>query len=197
MTDGLHFYVTFLCFLRTLCQGLPEEATLVLRMLAGGYVVPTALALVALVRWFEGVRAADRFANQQIVLRGLLAALAAWGLAALAGFALRQALSGPRWEQIVDGWTCWLGFPHPSPAAAVGFALGAALWQRDWRWGLGVCLATGMWAAAQVCCGLRYPLDVVAGTALGAGLSWPLVRMAWLERPLGTLIRLARRLMLA
>jgi membrane-associated phospholipid phosphatase len=195
--DILHYYVTFLCSLRTLCQDLPAQVSLVLGFLAGGYVVPTLLAVMALLRWFEGPRAAERFANQQTVLRGLLTALIAWGLAVLFGLACSRVLSDAPAMEAVGGWGCWHGTPYPSSAAAIGFALGAALWRRDWRWGLAACLATSLWAVAQVCCGLRYPLDVVVGAALGAALAWLLGAMAWWERPLGALIRLARRLMLA
>lgn len=197
MIDVLHFYVTFLCFLPTLWRALPAPANQVLGFIAGGYAAPTALMLATLARWFEGSRTADRLANQRAVLRGLFAALAAWGLAALAGLALRQVLSTPTWEYTVGGWACWLGPPCPSPAAAAGFALAAGPWRRNWRWGLALCLATGLWATAQVCYGLRYPLDVVAGAALGAGLAWLLEAATWLERPLDALIRLARHLMLA
>lgn len=197
MIDILHYYVTFLCSLRILCQGLPAQVSLVLEFLAGGYVVPTVLALVALLRWFEGPRAAERFANQQAVLRGLLAALIAWGLAVLLGLACSWVLHDAPAMQAVAGWGCWHGTPYPSSAAAIGFALGAALWRRDWRWGLAACLAAGLWAVAQVCCGLRYPLDVVIGAALGAGLAWLLGTASWLEKPFGALIRLARHLMLA
>nr|HID14579.1 hypothetical protein [Anaerolineae bacterium] len=189
-------YVTIFCYLYIHFQGLPQVKWW-LGFLAGGYVVPTALALAALVRWFEGPTATDRVANQQAVLRGIVAALVAWGLAALIGLAWRLGLSDPGWEQVLSVWPCWQGPPFPSPAAAVGFALGATLWRRDWRWGLGYCLATGLWAVAQVCRGLYYPMDVVVGTVLGAGLAWPLASADWLDRPLGAFIRLARRWMLA
>jgi hypothetical protein len=194
--DLLYAYTKALSFLELLFRELPAIRP-VLRFLAEGYVVPTALALVVLIRWFEGARAADRLANEGAVLRSLVVVLAAWGLAGLAGLECRQVLSAQAIEEMNIQWPWWHGLPAPSSAAATGFALAAGLWRRDWRWGLGLCLATGLWATAQVCYGLRYPLDVVVGTALGVGLAWPLGAATWLERPLNAIIHLARRLMLA
>ena len=189
----LRFYVTALCFPELSCQGFPDSAKLVLEFLAGPYTIPTALALALFAYWLAMAVGADRAANQRTVLRGVLAALLAWGLATLGGLAW-QGVGGLRTG---DGIACWHGLPSACPAAAIGFAVGATLWRRDWRWGLGIFLATGLWTGAQVCCGLRYPLDVVAGTVLGAGLAWLLGPADWLDRPVDAFIRLARRLMLA
>jgi hypothetical protein len=195
--DVAYSYVTILCFLRILFQELPAQVNPALAFLACGYFVPAGLALAVLVRWFEGPGIADRATNQREVLRGLVAALVAWGLTALIGLAWKLGFSDPAWEPVLSEWTCWHGPPYPSPAAAMGFALGATLWRRDWRWGLGYCLATGLWTGAQVCYGLRYPMDVVIGAVIGAGLAWLLGYVAWLNQPLNALIRLARRWMLA
>lgn len=200
MIDVLYTYVTIFCSWRILIQDLLvrlPEANLALEVLAGGYLVPLALALMTLVRWFEGTTVADRAANQRTVLCGLLAALLAWGLAVSVGLVWEEGLSDLGWERVLSGWTCWQRVPFPSIAAATGVALGATSWRRDWRWGLGCFLATGFWAGAQACLGLYYPMDVVVGTLIGASLGWLLGSAAWLKRPLGALIRLARRWMLA
>ncbi|MDY7077524.1 MAG: hypothetical protein SXV54_11445 [Chloroflexota bacterium] len=198
--DILYTYVTVLCSLRVLFLGLLERLPamrLALDFLGGGYVVPTGLALAAITRWFEGTTAANRAANQRAVLRGLVAASLAWGLAALIGWAWEQGLNDPGWGYVLSQWVCWQRSPFPSQAAALGMALGTALWRREWRWGLGCFLATGFWATAQVCLGLHYPLDVVVGAMLGSGLAWLLSSFAWLDRLLETFIRLTRRWMLA
>lgn len=189
------FYASALSFLCTSPQGLPAAATLVLEALAGGFAVPTGLALAALASWFEGRTVASRAANQRTVLRGLIAALVASGLAALAGLGMVSGVARPEW--MGNDCPLPLGPPHPSVAAAMGFALAAAFWRRDWRWGLGYCLATGAWTGAQVCASLRYPLDIVAGTVIGIVPGWLIGSARWLDRPLNALIRLARRLMLA
>jgi hypothetical protein len=193
-------YVTVLCSWPLLFQdllGRLPEVGLALEVLAGGYLVPAALALMTLVRWFEGTMAVDRAANQRAVLRGLLAALLAWAFAALVGLVWKEGLSDPGWERVLSAWVCWQGPPFPSIAAATGTALGTAWWRRNWHWGLISFLVTGFWAGAQVCLRLYYPMDIVVGTLIGAGLGWLLGAGTWLDRPLGVFIRVARRWMLA
>jgi hypothetical protein len=197
MTDVLYFYVFFLCNLRVLVHRLPEGISRLFGTLAGWYLVPTGLALVVLVYWFTGEEVARRTNNQRTVLRALLAALIAWLLAGLVRLAWLSALSGPQWKEIVDGWACWQGVPVACPATAVGFAFGTVLWRRDWRLGLGCCLAVCLWAAAQVFYGVCYPLDVVVGTVIGICLAWWLWSVNWLDHLLDALIGLARRWMLA
>jgi hypothetical protein len=190
----LRYYVTALCFVVALYQDLPVLVQQVLTFLAGPYAVPTALAMSLLVYWFGGKTMADRATGQRAVLRGLMAACVAGGLAVSVGLAWQ------RWTselQVVEGWACWRGLPSGCPAAAVGFALGATFWRWNWRQGLWICAATGVWIVAQACCGVRYPLDALVGTVLGVIVGWSLGSISWLDRPLGVFIRLARWLMLA
>ncbi len=197
MTDVLYFYVSLFCSQRTLVQGLPDVMSRLLGTLAGWHLVPTGLELVAFVYWFTGATALDRAGNQRVVLRGLLAALTAWIVTLAVKVVWLLVLSGPQWKEIVGEWACWQGPPSACPAAAAGFALSTVLWRRDWRLGLGCCLAVCLWVVAQVFYGVCYPLDVVVGTAIGVGLAWWLWSMALLNRPLDALIDLARRWMLA
>jgi hypothetical protein len=197
MTDVLDFYVSLFCSQRTLVQGLPEVMVRLLGTLAGWYLVPVGLALVAFMYWFTGATAVDRAVNQRVVLRGLLAALTAWILTLVVEVVWLLVLSGPQWKEIVDECACWQGPPSACPAAAVGFALSTVLWRRDWRLGLGCSLAVCLWSVAQVFYGVRYPLDVVVGAVIGVGLAWWLGSMAWLDRRLDALIDLARSWMLA
>lgn len=196
MIDLLHHYTTALCSLLPIPQALPSSVRLALSGLAGTYVMPTVLALVTFIFWFEGKTPANRAANQQAVLRGLVAALIAGGLATLSRLALEQLL-GETERRLVSEWACWRGVPAISKAAAAGTALAAALWRRDWRGGLSALLAANLWAAAQVGCGLHYPLDVAGGAATGVALGWLLGKAHWLDRPLNVVIGLVRRLMVA
>ena len=200
MIDVLYTYTIIFSYWQGLLLDLLERfpvVKLALEVLADSYIVPTALIMMALVRWFEGRVVTRRAANQRAVLRSLLAALMAWGLAVSAGLALRAGFGGPGWNQVWAGWTFWRGIPSPSLAAAVGAALGAASWRQNWRWGLGCFLVAGLWAGAQVCLGLYYPMDVVSGTLMGIILGWLLGSLHWFDRLMGVFVRLARRWMLA
>jgi hypothetical protein len=198
--DILYSYVTIFCSWRITFQDFlirVPEANLALEILIGGYLVPIALALMTLVRWFEGETVADRTANQHAVLCGTLATLFAWGLAVLVGLAWEKALSDPGWEQVLSNWICWQGPPFPNVPAAAGVALGSAAWRRNWRWGLTCFLVTGFWVGAQACLGLYYPMDIVVGTLIGASLGWMIGTSTRLNRVLELFIRLARHWLLA
>lgn len=190
----VRFYVTALCFLEISCQTLPLPVVDVLEFLAGPYAIPTALALALVVYWFKMGVMADRAASQRVVLRCVLAAFFAWGLAELVELAWQQGIGGSRFVETLD---CWRGSPSACPAAAVGFAIAATLWRHDWRRGLFACLLAGVWVVTQTFCGGRYPMDVVVGTLLGASMGWLFGVLRLLDRLLGVLVRLARRLMLA
>jgi hypothetical protein len=196
MTDVLEFYVSLFCSQRALVQRLPEIAKRLLGSLAGWYLVPVGLVLVVFIYWFTGT-GADRTANQRAVARGLLSATIAWILTVVVGLVWLLVLRDPQWAEIVGEWPCWQGAPSACPAAAVGFAVSATLWLRDWRLGLGCSLAVCMWVVAQALYGVYYPLDVVVGIVIGIGLAWWLRSMAWLKRPLDGLIDWLRRWMLA
>jgi len=73
----------------------------------------------------------------------------------------------------------------PSGHAANAFMLATlltALLQRR-RWWLWYGLAS-LVALSRVYLGLHYPVDVLAGAALGMGLTWLLLRLPWLARRL-------------
>jgi len=198
--DILYTYVIIFSYWYILLQELLEkmpEVSLALRILAGGHIVPTALAMMVLARWFKGTVVAVRAANQRALLRSLLATLIAWGLAISVGLLWQEWLSDPRWARVLSHWTGRHNAPFPNLAAAAGIALGAASWRRTWRWSLGCLLATGLWAGAQVCLGFYYPMDIVVGLLIGAIVGWLLGSMIWLDRLMGVFVRLARRWMLA
>ncbi len=200
MIDILYTYVIIFSYWYTLLQELltkMPEVHLALRILANGYIVPTALAMMVLARWFKGTVAAVRAANQRALLRSLLATLIAWGLAIAVGLLWRAWLSDPKWTQVLSEWTGRQSAPFPNLAAAAGVALAAASWRQTWRWSLGCFLATGLWAGAQVCLGFYYPMDIVVGALIGAIVGWLSGSMTWLDRLMGVFVRLARRWMLA
>jgi hypothetical protein len=190
-------YAETLCFLRDLSQGFPPQVYQALDLLARGHVVPTGLALALLAFWFKGTTEVSRQANQRAVLKGLVCSLLALGLAAASIRAGQLLPGGADAGRSPGGLPCWQGPPAINAAASVGFALGAVLWRRDWRWGLGICLLTSLWVDFQVICGLAYPLDAAIGAILGTAIGWLYGSAGWLDRWLQGFIRLARLLTLA
>ena len=198
--DILYTYVIIFSYWYTLLRELLEkmpEVSLALRVLASGHIVPTALAMMVLARWFKVTVGTVRAVNQRSLLRSLLATLIAWGLAISLGLLWRTWLSDPGWTTVLTYWTGRHNAPFPNLAAAAGIALGTASWRQTWRWSLGCFLATGLWAGAQVCLGFYYPMDIVVGSLIGAIVGWMLGSMTWLDRLMGVFVRLARRWMLA
>jgi undecaprenyl-diphosphatase len=143
------------------------------RLLLNDYFVPTVLALALLVLWFEskdlpGLRdlaGLDR-TNQRAVLTATLSAVLANAI--LKGLNLLYFRPRPFAQHAVN-----LLFYHPtdssfpSNAAALGFAIAAGVWFYNRAWGWGLLVIAGLFGLSRVFGGVHYPLDVLAGAALG------------------------------
>jgi undecaprenyl-diphosphatase len=175
------------------------------RLLATDYFVLVSLSLFMVGLWFAGRTAQQRRRYQRIVLAAPFAMVLANLLVIASNETrippdrLRPFQNDPQVLASVED----LFYPAPDPSfpsnsAAVAFALAGLLVRANRRVAsLGGTLAVGL-VLARVYVGVHYPLDVVAGAAIGlvAGLvAWRL--LAWIE-PLPThLLRLARRVYLA
>jgi undecaprenyl-diphosphatase len=84
----------------------------------------------------------------------------------------------------------------PSNAATVCFALSLAVGLRQRRWGAVMLVWSIGMTLARVVGGVHYPADVVIGAWLGGMWAWLVNRAVWLDRPLDTVIGLARRVRL-
>jgi hypothetical protein len=191
-----HFYVTFLCSFRAglsdTLAGLPW-LNLTVELIAAQHLVPVLLLAALLAAWFEGGSRERRAVRQRALLRAMLGALLAWAVASLIGVQTRAWLQ----QTAIADASCWIGAPFPSIATAAGFALGAALYRADWRWGLGCLALVALWTMARVARGLCYPLDVFTGALIGVVPGWILGWAGWLESPLDSVVRFLRRMALA
>ena len=141
------------------------------RLFLNDYFVPTLLAITLLMLWFDGTIPTRRSKNQRAVLVGASsAALANILLKVINLFYYR-----PRPFHIYE--TTLLFYQPtdsslPSNAATLGFSVAAGVWiyRRRWGWML-LGLAT-IFGLSRVFGGVHYPLDVIAGAALGCGSTW-------------------------
>ncbi len=72
----------------------------------------------------------------------------------------------------------------PSDHATAAFAIAAAVFVHDRRWGGGLLGLAALLAAGRVAIGVHYPSDVLAGAALGSGVALALthgVPRRWLD----------------
>ncbi|MDT7885019.1 MAG: phosphatase PAP2 family protein [Thermoflexus sp.] len=155
------------------------------RLLINDYAVPTALAMLAWWMWWSGDPV-----QQAAVLRAVLAV-------PLSG-ALLEAMNAVYFRpRPFTDHEVHLLFYHPSDssfpsnAATVAWAIAVSLKTGNRRVGwVAMGLAAGI-SLARVYGGVHYPLDVVAGALLGAGLSGALFRSRMFR---AASLRLARRI---
>ena len=164
---------------------------------ASDYLAPAILAFALIALWF-GERDAEVRLRQQV---GVFVALSSMGLSGLAVFILNMFYFRPRpfvdldvnlmFYQPTDS-----SFPANSAAAAFGMAFG--VWGVNRRVGWFAIGVAGLYGLARVYVGVHYPLDIVAGAAIGAVVTFTVFKIRELAMPvLVTVIRLARILRLA
>lgn len=168
----------------------------VMRFLVSDYVLPTAIGLIAAGLWFAGVTPSVRGPNQRAVLQGGVAVLLANVVVKL--FNLVYFRPRPFVTHDVN-----LLFYRPSDSslpsnpAAVGFAMAVAVWWVNRQAGGTMLILAILWSLARVYCGVHYPLDVVAGAAVGGFAAYLIVwQTPALDRAYDWLIGLGERLFL-
>jgi undecaprenyl-diphosphatase len=164
------------------------------RLLVCDYLLPTAISLIAVWLWFAGRAPVERRPNQRAALQAVISLQLANAFVKLANLVYFRPR--PFTTHEVN-----LLFYHPSDSslpsnpAAAAFSLAVAVWLTHRRAG-GAMLALAMlWSLSRVYCGVHYPLDVVAGAAVGAFAAYLIVRQTpALDRVYDWLIGLGERL---
>ena len=167
------------------------------KLAASDYLAPAILAFCLIVLWFSE-RDADIRLPQQV---GALVALASMGLSGLVVFVANIFYFRPRpfvdldvnllFYQPTDS-----SFPANSAAAAFGIAFG--IWSVNRRIGWFAIGVAALYGLARVYAGVHYPLDILAGVAIAAAVTFAVFRLSHLAMPiLVAAIRFARIFRLA
>ena len=169
----------------------------VVEVLVSDYFVPSLLALMLLGMWYVGRDATERDRHQRAVIRAMIAL----GLANLAVMIVNQHYFRPR--PFADHELALLFYrptdsSFPANPAALAFAMASGIWEGNRKVGVFFALFAFLWSASRVYAGVFYPLDVLAGAAIGVTISYLVGRALRLLEPLPTIVlRLAAMLHLA
>ena len=161
------------------------------------YLMPIALALALVFMWFVD-RDRDIRAQRQV---GVFVALTAMALSNSVVFILNFFYFRPR--PFVNADVALLFYKptdssFPSNAVAAVFGLAFGIWGVNRRLGWVAIGAASLYGLARVYAGVHYPLDILAGAAIAAVVTYLVFRLRDLLMPLLMLpIRLARILRLA
>jgi undecaprenyl-diphosphatase len=168
-----------------------------MRLLVNDYLVPTTLCLLAAALWFRGDDRQTRERSQRAVLSMVVAVLLANVLVKLCNLAYFR----PRPFSVQEVHLLFYrpsDSSLPSNAAAVGFAFAGVGWQLSRRLGAVMGALAGLWGFARVYCGVHYPLDIVAGGAIGLLSAYLVGKAQRLLRPVtAALAAVGRRFYLA
>lgn len=161
------------------------------------YLMPIALALMLIFMWFID---RDRELRVQRQL-GVFVSLTSMALSNSVVFILNFYYFRPR--PFVDNDVSLLFYrptdsSFPSNAVAAVFGLAFGIWGVNRRLGYVAIAAASLYGLARVYAGVHYPLDILAGAAIAAPVTYLVFRMRDLLMPVLMLaIRLARIFRLA
>lgn len=166
----------------------------VMSWVVSDYLVPVAFALVLVGLWFSG-RDPEARRRYQIAV---FVAMSSMGFASLAVFISNAVYFRPR--PFVDHDVSLLFYQptdssFPANAMAATFAVAAAIWAVDRRVGALLYAGAALYAFSRVYAGVHYPLDVVAGAAIGIVVAWLVWRLRDLLEPLPTWVIKAFRIL--
>ncbi len=166
-------------------------------MAASDYLAPAILAFPLIVAWFAERDSRIRI-RQQV---GALVALSSMGLSGLVVFIANIFYFRPRPFVDLDVNLLFYrptdsSFPANSAAAAFGIAFG--IWGVNRRIGRFAITVAGLYGLARVYTGVHYPMDILAGAAIAASVTFAVFRISDLAMPiLVAIIKVARIVRLA
>ena len=161
------------------------------------YLILVLCALTLLGIWFLGPDQATRERHQKAVF----VAISALAISNLVVFIINAVYFRPRpFEQLEVNLLFYQPTDSSFPAnpTAVTFAIAAGVWGANKKVGAFLYLLGTLLAFARVYAGVFYPMDVIAGAAIGIAVAYLVSKLRVLLEPLPTLvIKLARVFCLA
>jgi len=162
LDENLFFYI----------NGLAGKSDLLDRfmvMVMGEHFIPVAMLMVLMAMWFlwKDDLACER--NQRAVFTALIGVGFASAAVALSNHffdRLRPFNAYPLGDLTILSYMP-TDPSFPSNTAAVGFAFAMGAWFGSRKAGVGLFLLAALWCFARVFCGVRYPLDISGGAAIG------------------------------
>jgi undecaprenyl-diphosphatase len=144
--------------------------------LANDYLIPAAIAMVALSLWFTGLTPQGRRRNQW----GFLFAIAGMGCSSLAVMAVNAFYFRPRpyvaFPQILSQVDRLFYQPtvssFPSYPAALTFAFAFGIWLANKKVGAALFGLAVLMSLARIYVGVHYPSDIIAGAIAGIAVTY-------------------------
>jgi len=177
-----------------LVNGLAGRSELVdalARLVVNDYLVPTAIVLLLVWLWFSGRDGGERRRHTATVVNAVAAQFVANVVLKLVNLTYFR----PRPFDAVPGVNLIFYRPWdsscPSNPVTFAFAVGVSIYLGARKPGiLALCLGAA-WGLSRVYSGVHYPLDVLAGAALGGSVAY------WLSRRSGTMASIRERVLSA
>ncbi len=176
----------------------------VARAFVGDYFVPVVLSLSLLALWFAAKTAYRRERQQRAVIAGAIAvAIANMAVVILNGteWALRPRPFDIDPHAARSAVVLFYAPPDPSfpsNSMAVGFALAVSIVRVNRPFGIAMGLIATLMGVSRVYAGVHFPVDIVAGAAIGSLASLlAITLLRFMEPVTAGILRLAQRLYIA
>ena len=162
-----------------------------LRFVANDYFVPVSMALILFGLWFGARSLYQRKRNQWAVIYAAVGV----GFTSLVIHIINRVLDFDPWLRPFEIWEWVLRFGYeptdssfPCNSAAVGFAFATGVWLRNRKAGGILYLIAALWAFSRLYVGVHYPVDILAGAAIGVVTTYVFYKALILLEPLPILI---------
>ncbi len=175
----------------------------IMRLAVNDYFIPVSISLILLGLWFWGKKMNERESYQRAVLIAAASLGISDGMVKICNLFYDRPRPFMSMPELLPTVEKIFYPPHdpsfPSNAAAIVFAVAAAIWFYRHKIGAFLCFLALLMSFARVYAAVHYPLDIIGGAAIGILTSLFCMKILFpFVEPLPTLIlKLARKFCLA